>query len=191
MVPSVVPSDFHNSWPVAAQAKGTQAKQREKERADAEVKKRQRAEAAEAEAAVIIDFLRTDLIGQAGSLTQADRQFTPNPDLTIREALDRAATVVGEKFADRPDLKAAIRKTIGESYLQLGLYEKAIEQLEKSTSIREQRLGAEHSGTLDARDNHAHAYLGAARFAEAIALFEQNSASRPKCLGPGEPSRPP
>jgi hypothetical protein len=106
------------------------AQQQEAERAEAEAKERRRAETAEAEAlarkqqaetsaaeaqkqeseakeklalsTAVTEFLQNDLLGQAGSRAQADRKFEPDPNLTIREALDRAAAVVGAKFRNRP-----------------------------------------------------------------------------------------
>lgn len=167
----------------AARIRESQSRAREKERADAETAERKRAEAAEAESEAIINFLRSDLIGQAGSPAQARRNFTPNPNLTIREALDRAAAAVGEQFDDRPELEAAIRKTIGESYSQLGLFDKAIEQLQKAMEIDERQRGPDHSITLDAKDSLAQAFRGATRYADAIQLLEENVASRSQSLG--------
>jgi hypothetical protein len=51
----------------------------------------------------------------------------------------------------------------------------------------ERLLGANHPGTLNARDSVAAAYQDAGRLAEAIGLFEQNLAGRERLLGPDDP----
>lgn len=159
------------------------AKSLEKRRADAEANERQRAEAAEAESEAVIEFLRSDLIGQAGSIAQANRRFVPNPDLTIREALDRAATAVGDRFKSNPNLEAAIRETIGNSYMQIGLNGKAIEQLKTAADFRTLHLGDQHKATLETIYNLALAHLQEKQLDEAIRLLEQVAASRIQILG--------
>ena len=98
----------------------------ERQARESESDQRRKAEIAEAEArqhehkakdqlaisTAVTEFLQKDLLGQAGSLAQAKSEFTPDPDLTIRKALDRASINVGERFKDRPELEAAIRFTV-------------------------------------------------------------------------------
>lgn len=173
---------------LAAQARESQAKQREKERADAEGQERQRATAAEAESNAIVEFLRGDLLGQAGSKAQVDRHFKPNPNLTVREALDRAAATAGKKFKDRPVLEAAIRKTLGDSYLQLGIYEKAIEQLRIAAELQTKFLGEQNKLTVETQYSLAFSLRGAQQLDEAITLLEQVLAARRHELGENDPT---
>ena len=74
-----------------------------------------RAGRAEAEARAISDFLQNDLLAQAGASNQARPDTKPDPNLTVRTALERAAARVEEKFATQPAVEAAIRQTIGTS----------------------------------------------------------------------------
>jgi non-specific serine/threonine protein kinase/serine/threonine-protein kinase len=178
-----------------AHAEEMQARERERLRAEAETRERQRAEAAEAQAKTqeqeakaalqvsdaTTSFLLRDLLGQAGSKVQADRKFAPDPNLTIRAALDRAAAAVGDKFQDQPELEAAIRKTLGDAYLELGQYETAIVQLQRSASIRASR---KHVDTVNALHSLALAYREARRTTEAIGLFEQVRDAQIEKLGP-------
>ena len=69
-----------------------------------------RASRAEAEALAVNDFLRNDVLAQAGATTQARPDTKPDPDLKVRTALDRAAARISERFAAQPLLEASIRK---------------------------------------------------------------------------------
>lgn len=90
------------------------------------VKARQAEQAAEA----VNDFLQNDLLAQASAATQSGPSAKPDPDLKVRTALDRAAVRIGGKFGRQPEVEAAIRDTIGQTYMDLGLYPEARTQLE-------------------------------------------------------------
>ncbi len=117
----------------------------------------------------------------------ADRKFIPDPNLTIRDALDRAAAAVGDKFKDRPELEASIRRTVGDAYRELGDNEKAIAQLRQSADICKDKLGRDHPATLLTLHNLGLAYKYAGKTTEAIALFEQVRDAQVKKLGPEHP----
>jgi eukaryotic-like serine/threonine-protein kinase len=109
---------------------------------------RQAAEAAGARAQAINNFLTNDLLGQA------DPERNPaGADLTVRQLLDRAAKSLADSesaayrqpvalmaedvpakspaaslsAALEPGVEGAVRSTIGHAYLELGLYQQAIE----------------------------------------------------------------
>jgi len=135
----------------------------------------------------LTEFLQNDLLGQAGSKAQADRKFEPDPNLTIREALDRATAVVADKFGNRPELEASIRQTVGDAYREVGNYEKAITQLRQSADIRKAKLGPDHHETLATLNNLAWSYLAAGKTTEAITLNERVRDAQVKKLGPDHP----
>jgi hypothetical protein len=58
----------------------------------------------------------------------AESETRPGPK--VRTALDRAAARISGKFGPQPGVEAAIRGTIGQTYLDLGLYADARKQLE-------------------------------------------------------------
>jgi tetratricopeptide (TPR) repeat protein len=177
------------------------ARQAEVERAEAEASERKRAENAEADArkqtkeakdklelsTAVTEFLLYDLLSQAGSRAQADRKFKSNPDLTVREALDRAATAVGARFKDRPQLEASIRQAVGDAYREIGQYEKAIDQLRQSADIRRLHSGPDHLDTLTALNNLATTLRIAGKTTEAIALFEKVREATERTVGPEHP----
>jgi tetratricopeptide (TPR) repeat protein len=70
-------------------------------------------------------------------------------DIRVAEILERAADGVGARFEDRPEVEAALRTTIGQSYRALGMLAPAEPQLEKALALRETRYGAEHRETLE------------------------------------------
>ncbi len=68
------------------------------------------------------DFLQQDLLGQADVDNQARPGQTPDPDIKVRTLLDRASEKIGGRFDQQPRVEAAIRRTIGDTYVALGLY---------------------------------------------------------------------
>ncbi|VTR92462.1 serine threonine protein kinase : Putative serine/threonine protein kinase OS=Gemmata sp. Wa1-1 PE=3 SV=1: Pkinase: TPR_2: TPR_10: TPR_12: TPR_12 [Gemmata massiliana] len=94
--------------------------------------------AAEADAAVAVnDLLLSDGVGRLGRWHEdgIDGNVRVNPNLTVREVLDRAALKVGTKYADRPRTEAAVRYTLGSVYHQLGHWEAAIPHLERAAEL--------------------------------------------------------
>jgi serine/threonine protein kinase/tetratricopeptide (TPR) repeat protein len=185
----------------AAQANESEARARETQRAEAEGKERLRASAAEAAAkeqereakeqlalsSTVIDFLLDDLLGQAGSTAQADRRHVPDPNLTVRAALDRSAAAVGDKFRGRPKAEAVLRLTIGSAYRELGKYDKAIAQIRQAVDIRAGLEGSENPETLRARHELANAYRAAGHLDDAIRLYKEVHAAQAVNPGPEHP----
>jgi non-specific serine/threonine protein kinase/serine/threonine-protein kinase len=100
-----------------------------------------RANRAEQQARAVSSFLRDDVLAQASPETQANPSTRPDQNLTVRMALDRAAARIGSRFAGEPLVEAAVRQTIGDTYLDLGIYEKAQEQIETALALRRRILG--------------------------------------------------
>src|SRR5439155_976101 len=61
-----------------------------------------RASRAEQEARSVNDFLHKELLAQASATNQAGPNTKPDPNLTVRTVLDRAAARVEGKFATQP-----------------------------------------------------------------------------------------
>ena len=64
--------------------------------------------------------------------------------MTVREALDAGAARAGESFRGEPQLEAAVRDTIGATYVGIGLYELAEEQLVSARDLRLAAVGPRH-----------------------------------------------
>ncbi len=119
------------------------------------VAQKKRADTEAATSAAVNDFLQNDLLAQASNGTQASPDSKPDPNLTVRMALDRAAARVEEKFAKQPLVEASIRETLGETYFDLGVYPEAERHLQRAFDLRSRFLGAEHADTLGTQVNLA------------------------------------
>jgi len=113
----------------------------------------QSAVAAEQTAQAVNDFLQNDLLAQASASTQAGPGVKPDPDLKVRTALDRAAAQIEGKFAGQPLVEASIRRTIGRTYRDLGLYAEARRQFDRALELRRRVLGDDNLETLDVVDD--------------------------------------
>jgi hypothetical protein len=65
-------------------------------------------------------FLTEDVLRQADTRAQGYAGFAPNPNLTVREALERAADRIEERFKEQPHEEAAVRSSIGVALSELG-----------------------------------------------------------------------
>jgi eukaryotic-like serine/threonine-protein kinase len=130
-----------------------------------------RASRAEAEARAVNDFLRNDVLAQASANTQAERDTKPDPDLKVRAALDRAAARISDKFAHQPLLEASIRRTMGDTYIDLGLYSEAQTQLERALELRRRLLGEGHLDTLKVASSLGNVYTYEGKYGEAEPLL--------------------
>jgi len=151
------------------------------ERAAAEDRNRANDEAATTRS--INEFLERDLLAQAGPSNQNSENGNPDPDLKVRTALDRAAGRVQGKFAGQPLVEASVRQTIGESYLDLGLFPEAQRQFERAVELRRQLLGEDAADTLASMRRLAQTYRDEARFPQAESLFKQVLKAQRTTLG--------
>jgi serine/threonine protein kinase/tetratricopeptide (TPR) repeat protein len=146
-----------------------------------------RASRAEAEARAVNDFLRNDLLAQASASQQARPDTKPDLNLTVRTALDRAATRVEGKFPGQPLVEASIRETIGATYTDLSLYSEAQTQLKRALEIRRRILGETDPATLVSMADLARALERGGGFSEAEHLYKRVLAARQRILGPENP----
>jgi tetratricopeptide (TPR) repeat protein len=146
-----------------------------------------RANEAAAVAQAVNDFLQNDLLAQASAATQSGPSAKPDPDLKVRTALDRAAGRLAGKFDRQPEVEAAIRDTIGRTYLDLGLYPEARKQFERALELHSRTLGPADPKTLKTSSRLGRALYVQGRHAEAEALFSQAFKIQRRVLGPEHP----
>ncbi len=146
-----------------------------------------RADNEAAVAKAVSEFLRRDVLAQADPGTQADSGDAPNPNLTVREALDRAAEKIGGRFRDQPLVEATIRDTIGVSYSRLGLADSALPQLLRALELSTQFQGPVHPETLGSRNNRALVLAAQHKLAEAEAEHRALLEIRTRTQGPEHP----
>jgi tetratricopeptide (TPR) repeat protein len=158
------------AWEAEVQAKADKDRAviAEKEARDAETqanRDKTRAEIAEKDAAqqakearnsaaiaqAVNDFLRNDVLAQADPLNQFGANRKPDPDLSLRAVLDRAAAKIHDRFKDQPLVEAAIRQTIGETYTNLDLFQAAEPHLQAAVELLRKHRGEDHAETMEAR----------------------------------------
>jgi tetratricopeptide (TPR) repeat protein/tRNA A-37 threonylcarbamoyl transferase component Bud32 len=144
----------------------------------------QKAKQSESQAKAVLEFLRDKVLaaarpeGQEGGLGY---------DVTLREALHAAEKSIATAFVDQPVVEAAIRHTLGETYIYLQERERAIRQLERARALREAKLGPDHPQTLASMNDLASAYRDVGRLDDALALGEEALRLRKVKLGPDHP----
>jgi serine/threonine protein kinase len=152
----------------------------------AEVQKR-RAETEAATSKALSDFLQHDLLAQASVREQSAANKRPNPDLKVRDALDRAAAAVAGRFDSQPPVEASIRETIGNAYRDLGLWAESVPQLERAVALRRRTLGPSHIDTLRGMSELGMVYNYMARYAAADTLFTEVYDTRRRLFGKEHP----
>jgi tetratricopeptide (TPR) repeat protein len=145
-----------------------------------------RADRETAVAEAVNNFLQNDLLAQASAVNQSSPLAKPDPDLKVRTALDRAATRISGKFEHEPDEEASIRETIGQTYIDLGLYPQAREQVQRALDLRRQ-AGPNDAKTI--RDNTLIARIAflQGKYPEAETLLTQILPVSRRFLGPEHP----
>jgi tetratricopeptide (TPR) repeat protein len=143
-----------------------------------------RATRAAAVASALNDFFQNDVLAQASANTQSAASTKPDPDLKVRTALDRAAARIAGKFNSQPEVEAAIRDTMGKTYVDLGLFPEARAQLERALALYRRALGPDHEKTLAVNGRLGDIAFRQGRYKEAeSALLDTLKVSR-HVLGP-------
>jgi serine/threonine protein kinase/tetratricopeptide (TPR) repeat protein len=110
------------------------------EERDAAVKEKQRADEEAAVAEAVTEFLREDILFQSTAF-QAPIGDKPPPEVTLKEAVERAAAKVGERFKGKPYVEARVRATIGNVLLQYRDLEPAARQTQAAVDLFREVLG--------------------------------------------------
>ena len=110
---------------------------------DARAALRQAKDAAD-EAREVNRFLTDDL------LASASPEVTRGREMTVREALDRAASSIAKRFLERPLTEAAVRSALADTYDALGLFPRALEHAQAALELTRAARGADDEQTLSA-----------------------------------------
>jgi serine/threonine protein kinase/tetratricopeptide (TPR) repeat protein len=172
----------------AAQRRRAETAEREARKHLAEVtREQQRADREMRLARAVSDFLRKDMLLQATSRAQMESGFAAEPNLTVKEALDRAAKKIADRFKDQPLEEAAVREAIGSAYRGIGAPRLAVAHHKRAWALREKHLSPDHIDTLTSMCGLADAYDGAGQLDEALRLYERVLEKDRKNLGPDHP----
>lgn len=157
------------------------------EQRDLALTEKRRADAEAAASKAVNDFLQNDLLAQASTASQSGLNGKPDPDLKVRTAIDRAAARITGKFEQQPEVEAAIRDTMGQTYMDLGLYPEARKQLERALDLHRRFSGAENPKALGTMSHLARAEDLQGKYAEAEALLNQTVPILRRVLGAEHP----
>ncbi len=146
-----------------------------------------RASRARAEAQAVNEFLEKDLLAQASAYNQS-ASAKPDPNLTVRTALDRAAARIEGKFATQPLVEASIRQTMGGAYVDLSLYPQAEQQYQRALAIRRGELGDQNADTLASMASLAAVYERRGNLKAAEPLYRETLAVERRILGNQHPA---
>jgi eukaryotic-like serine/threonine-protein kinase len=130
-------------------------------------------------------FLLNDLLSQASANNQSGAKL--DPDIKVRTALDRAAARIEGKFQQQPEVEAAIRTTMGETYVQLGQYAEAQRQLERVLELCRKTLGDQDPKTVATRAALGNVARNQGRYAEAETLLAPALELQRRLLGTENP----
>jgi eukaryotic-like serine/threonine-protein kinase len=138
-------------------------------------------EAAQQEAEIseaVNAFLRNDLLGRANPYVSGEER-----EVTLREAVDRAAAVVDERFADKPEVLASLHYTLSDTYKGLSRYQEAEHHARRMAAVAEKHYGSEHLTTIAANSLLARILADSSQFAAALALHQKVLALKRVVLG--------
>jgi non-specific serine/threonine protein kinase/serine/threonine-protein kinase len=135
-----------------------------------------RATRAEKEASTVSEFL-------VGLFKVSDPSETRGKTITAKEILDRGAQRIREDLADQPQIQARLMGTMGDVYLNLGLYDQSGPLLEQALEKRAELFGDEHPVTLSSQQSLATLYLQEGRYDEAEPLCLRTLEARKEVLG--------
>lgn len=94
-------------------------------------------------------------------------------EVTVREVLDEAAAEIEGRFNNDPEVEAAIRFTVGDSYQALGDYDTAIPFLKRAVEIRRVELPSGDARLGDALNTLGLAYWLSGNLAESLACSQE------------------
>ncbi|MBL8891232.1 MAG: tetratricopeptide repeat protein [Planctomycetaceae bacterium] len=181
---AVAVKDAHKST-IAAQSAQTAAETAR----DREIAARKLAVQGAAESKAVVDFLERQILAAARPEGVAGGRGI---NVTLREAIDQAVPFVEQSFVKQPLIELKLRRTLGNSYSELGEFASAAAQFQRAYEIAVQHLGPTQVSTLGDLANlgAAEHKIGklddaAAKLNQALELLQQHHpdhANLDKCL---------
>lgn len=148
---------------------------------------RERADSEAAISQAVTNFLENDVLAQASAANQSGPTTKPDPHLEVRTALERAAARIGGKFDRQPEVEAAIRDTIGHTYIDLGLYPEAQTQLERALQLHRRISGGYEPATLRTMSRLGDVAILQGGYPKAEELLTKSIEIQRRVLGPEHP----
>ncbi len=116
----------------------------------------------------VVTFFNQDVLSAGSPFTVSDSNGKP---LTARETVDRALANLGNRFAARPAVEAAIRAAVGQVYVEDGDYDAAEAQIQHAVDLYRAMPDAEGAAALQAEYGLVFALTVQQKFDRAQALL--------------------
>ncbi len=111
-------------------------------------------------------FLTDDLLAAASP-------FHNGVDVTALDLLDQASARVDQRFAERPQIAAAVHHALGRAYTELGAWDRADEHLTAAVALRRAEAGPDAADTIRSEIAAASVLVRRQRSADAVEVWEQ------------------
>jgi tetratricopeptide (TPR) repeat protein len=138
-------------------------------------RERDRTVAALAESEAVTKFL-TDMLGAANPYRQGR-------DVKVVQVVDRAARDIASNLGGQPLVQARIRRTIGETYGSIGLFDQAEPHIQAALEIHRRLLGPGARETLETEYALGQLRIGQGHYAEAEKLLVGVASQQSALLG--------
>jgi serine/threonine protein kinase len=147
----------------------------------AEGDSRRTAEDRAAEYEALANYLVQDLLGSAAPEKTLGRK------VTVEEVLSNAEKKIDSAFTDQPRVEAAIRHTMGATYLKLGQYEPAQRHLLRARDLFTRWYGPEAPETLRSMSELADVLGKSGHLEESLLRYEEVLQLQQRVLGEDHP----
>jgi tetratricopeptide (TPR) repeat protein len=117
------------------------------------------------------------------TLASADPYMGAGRETTVAEALDAAAETIDASFPDQPEIRAAVRHTMGETYYDLGRFEESEALLRAALEDWTRLLGPDHADVARAQNDLGVLLVDTGDHAESETLLRAALASRQRIFG--------
>jgi serine/threonine protein kinase/tetratricopeptide (TPR) repeat protein len=129
-----------------------------------------------------IQYFLQRMLESVTPATARDRDVT-----LLREMLDHSARAADKELSEEPEVLAAVRSTIGITYLGLGLFDEAEKHLTASLEMRRRLLGDEHIDVADNLSTLGSLKCQTSDYAGARTMLEEAVAIKRKLLPEDDP----
>ncbi len=131
-------------------------------------------------AVAVSDFL-------VGLFEEVDPEQTRGEEVTAREILELGADKIDRELDEQPEVQATVRHTLGNVYLNLGLYDQAQLHLEPALATRKRLFGRLHPETLSSMSEMGWVLVLQGKYPEAEPYLREALDGRRRVLGDDHP----
>jgi tetratricopeptide (TPR) repeat protein len=181
---------------------------RERELRSEVAAQRNEAEVARANAEAVVHFLTNDVLAKASpiqtqfktasdtlvkALIEPSQRRRPSirdravSETLVKALIEPAAATVGERFQDKPLIKAAIRRTLAQTLEELGRPDLALPHALEALELHREILGDDHLETITSLSGYAVVLESLGRAQEAELLCKRALEQRRRILGDDHP----